>query len=162
MVLQDYEFAASAGAFYATNGLLRGLELGSLKRAIHDQINHVNPHGHITGVNIAYFVLQIVASLLAQPLDESEIQSPAQQISSGDDRLAQAFVYTLRLYYAVLFNDFRGAQNVIELADQYSDIMRTSPLHTIYALCSGLVAVRNKPERRDTLKSCNQRFAPRS
>jgi len=151
MALQDYEFAASAGAFYATNGFLRGLELGSLKRAINDQINHVNPQGHITGVNIQYFVLQIVASLLAQPLDETQIRTPAQQITNGEDRLAQACVYTLRLYYAVLFNDFRGAQNVLELAEQHSDIVRTSPLHTLYALCSGLVAVRNQPERRDAL-----------
>ena len=152
MALQDFEFAASAGAFFATNGLIRGLELGSLKRSIGEQIEHVNHHGHITGVNIQYFVLQIVSSLLAQPVDDSQVHKQARTISSGDDRLAQACVYTLRLYYAVLFNDFAGAKNVVSLADQHQSVIRTSPLHAIYSMCAGLVAVRNSPQRPSILR----------
>ncbi len=152
MALQDFEFAASAGAFFATNGLIRGLELGSLKRSIGEQIEHVNHHGHITGVNIQYFVLQIVSSLLAQPVDDSQVHEHARTITAGDDHLAQACVYTLRLYYAVLFNDFAGAKNVVALADQYQSVIRTSPLHAIYSMCRGLVAVRNSPQHLGTLR----------
>jgi len=154
MALQDYEFAASAGAFYATNGLLRGLELGSLKRAISEQINHVNQHQHITGVNIQFFVLQIVASLLAQPAEEHQVHEQARSIRANEDRLAQACVYTLRLYFAVLFNDFAGAANVADLADEFEHHLSASPLHTVYALCRGLVAARSTPQRRDILKTC--------
>ncbi len=153
MALQDYEFAASAGAFYATNGLLRGLELGSLKRVISEQINHVNQHQHITGVNIQFFVLQIVASLLAQPAEEHQVHEQARAIRANEDRLAQACVYTLRLYYAVLFNDFAGAANVADMADKFEQQLRTSPLHALYALCRGLVAARTTPLERDVLKT---------
>ena len=147
MALQDYEFAASAGAFYATNGLLRGLELGSLKRTIGEQINHVNQHSHITGVNIQFFVMQIVSSLLAQPVDDEQVHEKARSISAGDDRLAQACVYTLRVYYAVLFNDFAGAQNIASLAAEFHGALRTSPLQAIYHLCRGLTASRSTPSR---------------
>ncbi len=151
MALQDFEFAASAGAFYATNGLLRGLELGSMKRAIAEQIEYVDRHGHITGVNIQYFVLQIVSSLLAQPIEDSQVHENARTITAGEDHVAQACVYTLRLYYAVLFNDFSGAQSVVKLADRFAPVLRTSPLFTLYALCCGLVSVRNDGENKDQL-----------
>jgi len=151
MAMHDYEFAASAGTFYAINGLIRGLELGSLKRAIGEQIDQVNQYRHITGVNIQYFVLQIVASLLAQPIEDGQVHEGARTISSGDDRLAQACVYTLRLYYAVLFNDYTGAKAVADLADEHEKYIRVSPLHSIYALCCGLISTRNEPQQRDTL-----------
>ncbi len=143
MAAHDNEFAATAGALYATNGLMRGFELGSLKRSIAEQIEHVSDHGHITGVNIQYFVLQIIASLLAQPVEDSQVHEHAKSITLGDDKLAQACVYTLRLYYAVLFNDFSGAQNVRHLAEDYADVIATSPLHALYTMCSGLVISRN-------------------
>ncbi|MEM9623681.1 MAG: GAF domain-containing protein, partial [Pseudomonadota bacterium] len=144
MAAHDYEFAATAGAMYATNGLLRGFELGSLKRSISEQLEHVNQHGHVTGVNIQYFVLQIIASLLAQPIEDNNVHAQAKSISLGDDRLAQACVYTLRLYYAVLFNDFSGAQNVCKLADGYASVIHTTPLRVLYIMCRGLV--RNRGE----------------
>ncbi len=143
MAAHDYEFAATAGALYATNGLLRGFELGSLKRSISEQIEHVSRHSHITGVNIQYFVLQIIASLLAQPIEDNQVHEHAKTINMGDDRLAQACVYTLRLYYAVLFNDFSGAQNVSKLADDYAEVISTSPLQALYIMCRGLVRNRN-------------------
>jgi PAS domain S-box-containing protein len=161
MALQDYEFAASAGAFYAANGFLKGVELGSLKRAVSEQIEHVNKFHHVTGVNIQFFVLQIVASLLAQPVEASQVHDQARSIASGEDRLAQACVYTLRLYYAILFNDFVGAMNVAKLADDHADLIKTSPLHTLYLMCSALVGLRNKVERavpkaKSALRALNQ------
>ncbi len=151
MALQDFEFAASAGAFYATNGLLRGLELSSMKRVITEQIEYVDRHGHVTGVNIQYFVLQIVSSLLAQPIEDSQVHENARTINAGEDHVAQACVYTLRLYYAVLFNDFNGAQSVAKLAEHYAPALRTSPLFALYTLCNGLVSARNRPEDKGQL-----------
>lgn len=144
MALQDYEFAAAAGALYATNGLVRGLELGSLDRSINDQIDHVNRYGHITGVNIQYFVMQIVASLVGQPMEDNQVHEQARSISNSDDRLAQACVYTLRLYYAVLFNDFVGARSVVELARQYQPALKNSPLHATFGLCEALICARTE------------------
>ena len=146
MALQDYEFAAAAGALFATNGLVRGLELGSLNRSIGDQIDHVNRYGHITGVNIQYFVMQIVASLVGQPMEDNQVHEQARSISNSDDQLAQACVYTLRLYYAVLFNDFAGARSVVELARQYQPALENSPLHATFGLCEALICARTKED----------------
>ena len=151
MALHDYEFAASAGAFYATNGFLRGVELGSLRRSVDEQIAHVNKHGHITSVNIQYFLLQIIASLQAQPIEDGHVHEQARSISAGSDRLAQACVYTLRLYFAVLFNDYAGAQNVIKLAHDHAELMKPSPLYALFVMCSGLATSRAPDAGENTL-----------
>ena len=154
LALQDGDFAATAGAFYASNGMLRGLELGSLKRSVTAHIDLLSDQGHSTSINIQYFILQIIASLLAQPIEDSRAHEQAKRIASGDDIYAQAIVYTLRLYYAVLFNDFTGAKNVVELAQTHAHALKNSPLYTLYLMCNALVSSRNENTISQTLRQC--------
>ncbi|MFB3107135.1 MAG: hypothetical protein ACE1ZA_19745, partial [Pseudomonadales bacterium] len=141
MAKQDYEFAATATAFYATNGLLRGLELGSLRRELNDHLGHLAPFEHVTGVNIANFVLQIVSSLLGQTEVESG-QRRHSGISNSQDLVAHGYVYVLRLYYAVLFYDFHGTKNILDLARRYTPALAGSPLMVLFHFVEALIELR--------------------
>ncbi len=141
MAKQDYEFAAAATAFYATNGLLRGLELGSLRRELNDHLGHLAPFEHVTGVNIANFVLQIISSLLGQTEIESD-QPRHSTISNSQDLVAHGYVYVLRLYYAVLFYDFRGTNNILGLARRYVPALAGSPLLVLFHFVEALIELR--------------------
>lgn len=148
---QDYEFSATAGAFYATNALARGLDLNSLKRSLDLQLRATHTAQHVTSVNITYFVLKIITSLLAQRIEDHPVCEQAQTINNDDDRLAQGCVYALRLYYAVIFNDFAGAASVTKMADQYEQGLRSFPIHSLYTLSRGIVAARSHPPQQDVL-----------
>ena len=147
----DYEFSAFAAASYAINGFTRGLDLGALKRTVSEHLAQVNRYGHTTGVNIAFYVLQIATHLLAQPENHAQLGQSALTIKADDDQLAQACVYTLRLFYAVLFNDFNGARYIIDEANKTEAALSTFPLHSLYTLSSGLIAARTAPVRLDLL-----------
>ncbi|MEM8767198.1 MAG: ATP-binding protein, partial [Pseudomonadota bacterium] len=143
MARQDFEFAATASACFAANALLRGMELSSLKRELTQQISDIAQFRHITGINITHFVLQIVGSLLGQ--NESEGRGDRElTITNGEDVVAHAYVYVLRLYFATLFNDFRGAENVLDLAAQYVGALAGSPLVGTFKLAEGLVSLRSE------------------
>jgi len=141
MAMQDFEFAATASALYATNGLIRGMELSSLKRGLAEQIGHISQYRHVTGINISNFVQQLVTSLLGQtemePRDDGHLA-----ITNPDDRVAHAYVYVLRLYYALLFNDFQGAREILPMAAQYAEALAGSPLLVIYTFTDGLLNLR--------------------
>ena len=143
MAKQDFEFAASASAFYATNALVRGMELGSLKRELSQQIGNIATFQHVTGLNIASFVLQIVGSLLGQTDAATSADHSDLSISNSEDAVAHGYVYVLRLYYATLFNDFQGAASILELADRYADALAGSPLQIIHRFAEGLVGLRS-------------------
>ena len=140
---RDYEFAASAGAFYATNALVRGVELGALKRELAHQVNTITTFHPVTGVNIATFILRIIGGLAGHD-DEEDGFDTSLQISNGQDMVAHGHVYVLRLYYAVLFQDFQGALGILNLARRYRSAMVGSPLQVLYRLCEAVVLLRTR------------------
>ncbi|MCZ6711154.1 MAG: ATP-binding protein, partial [Gammaproteobacteria bacterium] len=141
---QDYEFAATATALYATNGLLRGMELNSLKRELSDQVSNISAFQHVTGANITRFAQQIVGSLLGHAdVDPDTDRNGELRISNSEDAVAHGYVYVLRLYYAVLFNDFQGAANILELARRYGAALTGSPLLIIWRFTEALVQLRS-------------------
>lgn len=142
MQVQDYEFAATACAFFATNGLLRGMELGSLSRELAKHLSTVSAYHHVTGVNIAHFVHQMVKSLTGQ-ISESEDDN-APPINNASDRVAHGYVYVMRLYYAFMFQDIQGAHSVLELAQDYVNDLKGSPLQVTFALICGLLHVKDE------------------
>ncbi|NOX51579.1 MAG: protein kinase, partial [Gammaproteobacteria bacterium] len=152
MALHDFEFAAAAGSFYAVNGFLRGIELGSLKRTALEHVEHINRPGHLYGLNLQNFVLQMVSTLLGQPLEESPVHEQARTIENQKDQVTQACVYTLRLYYAVLFNDYNGALSVATLAHEHQTATRATPLYMLYIMCRHLVLARNSTRKSGELK----------
>lgn len=144
MQVQDYEFAATACAFFATNGLLRGMELGSLARELAKHLGTVSAYHHVTGVNIAHFVHQMVQSLIGQISDADDDNAPP--INNATDRVAHGYVYVMRLYYAFLFQDIQGARSVLDLAQDYVSDLKGSPLQITFALICGLLHVEDETQ----------------
>jgi len=143
MACHDYEFAAAASAFYATNAMVRGAELGSLKQALHGQVSQLAHYQHVTGINITRFVLQIVNSLVGQAdIDPDPERGQNLTIHNAEDVAAHGVVYVLRLYYAVLFQDFQGAANVLPLANEHGQHLAGSPLLTLLRFAESLVHLR--------------------
>jgi PAS domain S-box-containing protein len=143
MARHDYEFAAAASAFYATNAMVRGVELGSLKHALHSQVSQLAQYQHVTGINITRFVLQIVNSLVGHAdVDPDPERGQNLAINNTEDVAAHGVVYVLRLYYAVLFQDFQGASNILRLANEYGARLAGSPLLTLLRFSESLVYLR--------------------
>jgi PAS domain S-box-containing protein len=160
MARLDFEFAATASACYAANALIRGMELSSLKRELQQQIAGIAQFRHITGINISHFVLQIVGSLLGQ--NDPEVRGEADLgISNGEDVVAHGYVYVLRLYFATLFNDFKGGESILELAAGYVESLAGSPLVATFALSEGLIALRRNDAAGKQKASANLKLLQR-
>ncbi|HEX7035005.1 MAG TPA: ATP-binding protein [Pseudomonadales bacterium] len=143
MARHDYEFAATASAFYAINAVVRGAELGSLKQTLHQHVSQLTPYQHVTGINITRFVLQIVNSLVGQAdVDPDPERGQSLAIHNSEDVAAHGVVYVLRLYYAVLFQDFQGAANILRLARSYGVHLSGSPLIAVLKFSESLVHLR--------------------
>jgi PAS domain S-box-containing protein len=143
MAKHDYEFAAAASAFYATNAMVRGAELGSLKQTLHAHVARLAEYHHVTGINIARFVMQFVNSLAGQTeVDADPEHGERLTINNTDDVVAHGVIYVLRLYYAVLFHDFQGASNILRLAKAYGGYLSGSPLLTLLKFSETLVLLR--------------------
>ena len=144
---KDFEFTAAATVCYAWNGLLRGVELGALRQTLHAQIAQLCGYPHVTDVNVARFALQIVDSLTGRTEPDAELGQEL-PIRNPDDVVALGSVYILRLYFAVLFQDFRGAAEILPLARRYGVRMAGSPMLALLSFCEGLVALR-QPDDND-------------
>ena len=139
---QDRESAALAGALYAVQSLMRATDLNILRRNVS---NHL---AHLTGIECSYgaelqrFTLQIIGSLSGQPMQESDLFKETGERAHSQDMFDHASVYCLRLYFAVLFNDFVGANNVLALAQQQQHILRISALYPTFLMARELVRSR--------------------
>jgi len=140
--LKDFEFTAAASVFYTWNGLLRGVELGSLRQALYHQVANLEGYPHVTDVNVAHFALQILSSLSGRADPDIEPRD-GMTINNEEDVVALGSVYVLRLYYAVLFQDFRGAAAILPLANKFGRRMTSSPLLIVLTFCEALVNLRN-------------------
>jgi PAS domain S-box-containing protein len=144
VALHDYEFALAAIVFYGTNALARGMELGSLERELGARLDDVTPLKHVTAANIARFVQRVIVSLQGHSGETGDDETLP--IDNPEDRFALGTIYVLRLYYAILFNDQRGAATVLEEARRYARAVTGSPLLVTYLFCSALIAVRDGEE----------------
>ena len=141
---QDYEFALTAFAFYSTNALLRGMELGSLNREMQARLGQASDFGHTTGLNVVQYMLQMVGSLLGQ---DEEGEAPSEyinlvRVNNSEDHVAFAHVYVLRIYFAVIFNDFLGAKRALEESKKFVGALVGSPLTVYYTFCSALIEIK--------------------
>ncbi|MFK7914019.1 MAG: protein kinase, partial [Pseudomonadales bacterium] len=141
LAAQDYEFAAEASAMYTTNALLRGMELGSLAREINKQTASFTPNQHITGINQTAFILQTVQTLMGAGGEDDNSNLPP---IDGSDAVAAAHVYAIRLYLAVLFDDFAGAQSVLGIANEHAYAIRHAPIMMSYTFAATLTMLRSK------------------
>ena len=135
----DYEFALVAIVFFATNALVRGMELGSLHREIRERLEEVIPLSHVTAVNVARFIQQVTASLLGNNDQEDGASDHAMPVST-EDKAALACIYSLRTYFAVLFNDYAGASQVLVEARRCVPALVGSPLRVLHEFNEAMVA----------------------
>jgi PAS domain S-box-containing protein len=140
---QDFGFAAEASALYATNALLRGMELGALARELGKQLKHFSGGQQVSGLSQVAFMQQQLNTLAGNSSDEEANAIPS---IGTEDGLAAAHVYSLRLYLAVLFNDFTGAASVLELAEQTAGQLRHMPVVMTYTFAAALTRLRRQPE----------------
>jgi signal transduction histidine kinase/CheY-like chemotaxis protein/HPt (histidine-containing phosphotransfer) domain-containing protein/tetratricopeptide (TPR) repeat protein len=149
MANHDYEFALVGIVFYAINALVRGTELTTLYRELGERLDEVAPMQHVTAVNIAGFIREMIVSLLGESVvDESGDE--ISRVNNPDDQAAMACIYTLRVYFAVLFNDYNGAENTLRRARQFIPVLSGSPLQIWHSFCEAMVASRGatpKPRR---------------
>ncbi len=138
----DRPFAAFAAAAYTTNALVRGVELAGLRRSSLAHLEQLEAPHLVYGTHLQQFVLQVIGSLLGQPMPDQPKFPQGVASALEEDRYAQACIYTLRLYFAVLFNDYHGAQVVAKLADEHRRYLRASPLYSLYLLSRALVYAR--------------------
>ena len=151
----DYEFALVAIVFYATNALARGMELASLSRELAARLADVTSLKHVTAVNIARFIQQVLASLLGQ--GDTHEGSDDAQFANPDDQAALANIYTLRAYFAVLFNDYQGAANVLVEARRYIGRLTGSPLTVWFTFADALTTLRTGGS--DAIRACREPLA---
>ena len=145
MACHDYEFAAAASALYATSAMVRGTELALLKQTLQGHVVRLTEYHHVTGINISRFVLQIVNSLVGVPdVDADAEYGDSLTIHNTDDVVAHGVIYVLRLYYAVLFQDFQGASNILPLANRYGRFLSGSPLLTVLKFAETMVHLRSR------------------
>ena len=149
MANHDYEFALVGIVFYAINSLLRGTELTTLHRELGERLDEVAPMQHVTAFNIAGFIREMIVSLLGEA-SVVESSDDSNRVSNPDDQAALACIYTLRVYFAVLFNDYIGAESTLAQARRFIGVLSGSPLQIWYSFCEALVASRSanpKPRR---------------
>ena len=118
------------------------MELGSLSRRLAARLADVAPLKHITAINIARFIQQVIASLLGHAAAHEG--GDHAQFANPDDQAALACIYTLRLYFAVLFNDYPGATNVLEEARRYIGRLTGSPLTVWFTFAEALTLLRTE------------------
>ncbi|MBV1906043.1 MAG: response regulator [Pseudomonadales bacterium] len=142
--LQDYEFALTAFAFYSTNALLRGMELGSLNREMVSRIAEVQELGHITALNIVFYMHQTVTSLLGQDEEGQNLsnQLHSVRVNNPEDKAAFAHIFVLRVYYAIIFNDFLGAKRTLSESQKFIDVLVGSPLVVCHTFCAALIEIK--------------------
>lgn len=139
---QNREAAALAASLYAVQSLMRGTDLNILRRNVSTNLAHLSGNGSSYGIKLQRFTLQLVGSLTGQPMQDTELFKDTGENAGGEDRFDHGAVYTLRLYFAVLFNDFIGANNVLELATQHKRVLRANPLYATYIMSRELVRSR--------------------
>ena len=139
---QDFEYAAEAAASYLVLGLQRGMELGSLSREMRKFLSAFGGPQQMTGLNICLYVEQTVATLIGRG-GEEDGPSPARL--DENDQLAAAHAYAIRLYVAVLFQDFKGADSVRTLYEPLCSMLETSQLGLTADFAQGLSLQRVQP-----------------
>ena len=123
----DYEFALVAIVFLRNERARtrHGARI-AVSRELAARLADVAPLKHITAINIARFINKCIASLLGHGATHEG--GDHAQFANPDDQAALACIYTLRLYFAVLFNDYPGATNVLVEARRYIGQLTGSPL----------------------------------
>ncbi len=145
IAMHDFEFALAGIVFYGANALCRGMDLATLSRELQARLDDVTPLKQITAANIVRFMKRFLASLQGNVSDGGDESLP---LDNPEDRVALGSIYALRLYFAVLFNDYRGAAEVLPEARRHMAAMTGSPLMVMYLLCEALIDVRAPKVRR--------------
>jgi hypothetical protein len=89
--------------------------------------------------SLAITALIALATVAQQAEPQKGINS---QFENPDDQAALAYIYTLRAYFAVLFNDYQGASNVLIEARRYIGRLTGSPMNLWFTFADALTTMR--------------------
>jgi len=150
IALRDYEFTGLAANWFASNAVLRGMDLTSLGRRLASQVDQLRDYGSISNVNVVRYLATMVDSYLGTEaqIDDSNIEAlhdVSPRLDNPADRLAIGTLYAHRVYFAVVFNDYYGARDALERARDYESSLIGSPLRIVLTFCDALVALQINP-----------------
>ena len=150
ITLRDYEFAGLAVNYYASNAVLRGMDLTSLGRRLTMYINQLSAYGSQSNVNVVRYLAIMIDSYVGREPGADDVAPAASveilhdqipKLDNPADRLAIGTLYAHRVYFAVVFNDYYGAREALERANEYVDSLIGSPLRITLTFCQALIAL---------------------
>ena len=145
---RDFEFTALALHWFASNSIIRGSDLTALSRRLAMHIEQLSEFGNITNLNVVRYLCQLIDSYLGTPQTiDSRIElalDHSPRLNNPDDLLANSTIYAHRLYFAVVFGDFHGAQQALERATENLNILIGSPLQIVVRFCEAIILLRSK------------------
>ena len=155
IALRDYEFAGLSVNWFASNAILRGMDLTSLGRRLSLHVDQLSDYGNLSNVNVVRYLTNMIDSYTGS--DRNSDDADANVTASGNtasveslhdntprldnpaDRLAIGTLYVHRVYFAVVFNDYHGAQDALNRAKEYAPSLIGSPLRIVLTFCDALV-----------------------
>ena len=149
IALRDYEFAGLAVNWFASNAVLRGMDLTSLGRRLSLHVDQLSDYGNLSNVNVVRYISGMIDSYVGLERGSTEVTTTGNiepipeslpRLDNPMDRLAIGTLYVHRVYFAVVFNDYHGAQDAVERAQEYMTSLIGSPLHITLTFCEALIA----------------------
>jgi len=155
IAMRDYEFAGLNVNWFASNAVLRGMDLTSLGRRLSLHVEQLNDYGNLTNVNVVRYLARMIESYTtsdqtaanaraAKDGTETKVEALYENIPRLDnpaDRLAIGTLYVHRVYFAVVFNDYHGAGEALQRAHEYSPSLIGSPLRILLTFCEALIGL---------------------
>jgi len=161
IALRDYEFSGLAVNWFASNAVLRGMDLTSLGRRLSQHVEQLSDYGNLSNVNVVRYLASMIDSYIGHEQSSEEaaaagnleaLNNQASRLDNPSDKLAIGTLYAHRVYFAVVFNDYHGAQDALERAQPYVPALIGSPLSITLKFCEALIDLQingNKQEPAD-------------
>lgn len=146
IALRDYEFAGLNVNWFASNAVLRGMDLTSLGRRLALHVEQLSDYGHLTNVNVVRYLAGMIDSYTESDRagEDTKIEALYEntpRLDNPADRLAIGTLYVHRVYFAVVFNDYHGASDALQRAHEYAPSLIGSPLRILLTFCEALISL---------------------
>jgi len=150
IALRDYEFSGLAVNWFASNAVLRGMDLTSLGRRLSLHVDQLSDYGNLSNVNVVRYLAGMIDSYIGHEQSNEEaaaagnlevLISEPPSLDNPADRLAIGTLYVHRVYFAVVFNDYHGAREALERAQSYLPALIGSPLRITLKFCEALIGL---------------------
>ena len=154
---RDYEFSGLAINWFASNAVLRGMDLTSLGRRLSLHVDQLSDYGNLSNVNVVRYLAGMIDSYIGHEQGSEEaaaagnlevLTSEPPSLDNPTDKLAIGTLYVHRVYFAVVFNDYHGAKDALERAQTYLPSLIGSPLRITLKFCEALIELQTSPPKK--------------